>query len=347
MRAKLFFLLLMLALGASSWLLARRMDFSGGYCGTAFVAQESQADAAPLPVRQSPAYAGGVDSWVTTDPGRWNDMVVNLQQLALKFPGEMGIYLKDLSTCREWQYHADDVFPSASLIKVPIMISLFEKLKNNEVDLDDELTIKKGEKRGGSGTLRRLRYGTKLTVRQLVEKMITESDNTATRMLVDLLGLDYLQDHFTSIGLKKTGIYPEGLSLSSTPVERENYTTAREMAMMVEGIYNGKMVDKQNSEEMLDIMKRLKTHSRFAKYLPHNWALAHKTGMLRLSCHDVGVIFSPTGNYVLAIMTGKVPDYHFAANYIAKMAAVTYRYYDVQQTRQGRTTQGRRRRRQP
>jgi beta-lactamase class A len=346
MRSKLPYLLVAIALGAASWLLAARMDFSGGYCGVPFVSDSAQPE--PPPPAPQPVYAGGVDSWVTTDPGRWNDMVTSLQQLAIKFPGQIGIYVKDISTGREWQYHSDDMFPSASLIKVPIMISLFEKLKDNEVDLDDELTLKKGEKRGGSGTLRRMRYGTKLTVRQLVEKMITESDNTATRMLVDLVGLDYLQDHFTAIGLKKTGIYPEGLSLSSTPVSRENYTTPREMAMLVEGIYRGNMVDKQYSAEMLDIMKRLKTHSRFAKYLPRNWALAHKTGMLRLSCHDVGVVFSPTGNYLMAIMTGKVPDYHFAANYIAKMAAVTYRYYDInpnRQQQQGRATRARRRRR--
>jgi beta-lactamase class A len=253
--------------------------------------------------------------------------------MARKFPGRIGIYVKDLSTGRDWQYHADDIFPSASLIKVPVMIGVFEKLRRNEIDLDDELVLKKGEKRGGSGHLRRLRYGTRLTVRQLVEKMITESDNTATRMLVDHVGLEYLQDRFARVGLKQTCIYPEGLSLSSTPVGRENYTTPREMCMLMEGIYNGQMVDKQSSESMLEIMKRVKTHSRFAKYLPRSWALAHKTGLLRLACHDVGIIYAPTGDYLLAIMTWKVPDYKFAANYISKMANVTYTYYDYPQNR--------------
>jgi len=321
MRGKLLFPVLLVALSTLSYRLGRRMDFSKGFAGTAFSGAACVPDLG----------AAAPSSWTGANPARWNDMTARLGQLAGRFPGRIGIYVKDISTGRDWEYHADEVFPSASLIKVPVMIGIFEKLRRNEIDLDDELVLKKGEKRGGSGNLRRLRYGTRLTVRQLVEKMITESDNTATRMLVDHVGLEYLQERFTRMGLKQTGIYPEGLSLSSLPVGRENYTTPREMCMLLEGIYRGQMVDKPSSESMLEIMRRVKTHSRFAKYLPRGWSLAHKTGMLRLACHDVGVISSPTGDYLLAVMTWKVPDYHFAANYISKMSNVTYKYYDYPQ----------------
>lgn len=250
-----------------------------------------------------------------------------------RFPGRMGVYIKDLKTGRTWEYRSDELFPSASLVKVPIMVALFEKLQKKELRMDDELVLRRGEKRGGSGHLRWLRYGTRLTVRQLLEKMITESDNTATNMLVNHVGFDYLQNRFANMGLVYTKIYPEGLSLTSGRVEKENYTTPREMAMLVEKIYAGEMINSKASAQMLEIMKRTKTHSRFAKLLPRSWELAHKTGMLRLSCHDVGVFFAPRGDYLMAVLTWKVPDYKYAANYIAQISKITFRYYGVEDGR--------------
>ncbi|MFA5160863.1 MAG: serine hydrolase [Elusimicrobiales bacterium] len=320
MQGRAFFLLFTAALCLGAWRLGIGMDFSRGFAGLPF--------GRPF---TPPAEVLAAASWPPERAARWRQMTQSLEKMAARFPGRMGIYVKDLKSGTQWQYQADELFPSASLIKVPIMAAIFEKLRRNEIELEDEITLKRGEKRGGSGHLRRLRYGTKLTVRQLVEKMITESDNTATRMLVDCVGLDYLQAQFSRMGLKMTGIYPEGLSLSSKPVARENYTTPREMSMLIESMYRGELVDKTSSEAMLDIMKRLKTHSRFAKYLPRGWELAHKTGLLRQACHDTGVVFSPSGDYVLAIMTWKVPDYRFAANYIARMADMTYRSYDNRQ----------------
>jgi len=278
----------------------------------------------------SSASAGGSVSVVEIEDDartRWDKMTDQLGKAAAKFPGRMGIYLKDLNSGLEWTYHADEIYPSASLVKLPIMISLCKKISDGEIKLDEELVLSRNKKRGGSGRLRWLRNGTKLTVRQLMEKMIIDSDNTATRMLIDDLGFDYLQSQFTAIGLEKTNISEEGMSLATTGVKKENYTTPREMAMMLEKIYRGEMIDKEYSDLMLDILKRTRHRTRFVKVLPKNWELAHKTGMLRYSCHDAGIFFSPKGDYVLTVLTWKSPDYHYAANYIGRMAQITFGYY--------------------
>jgi len=206
--AGLGFLALTLCLGIFSLRAAGKIDFSR------LVSARPQA--APL-------------NW-TADDREWSQMASQLEKLAVKFPGRMGIFLKDLKTGREWAYHADELFPSASLVKVPIMASVFTKFRTNELDLDEQLVLRRDEKRGGSGTLRRLRSGTRVSVRRLLEKMITESDNTAANMLINRVGMDYLQNNFAKLGLNRTGIHPEGMSLSSFPVLRENYTTPREMA---------------------------------------------------------------------------------------------------------------------
>ena len=78
---------------------------------------------------------------------------------------------------------------------------------------------------------------------------------------------------------------------------------------------------------MMELMKSLKHKERLARPLPVGWQIAHKTGLLRRACHDVGIVFSPEGDYVLAVMTWKGPDYKISKNYISKVGKITYRYF--------------------
>ena len=257
----------------------------------------------------------------------WATMVTSMDEQAHKYPGNVGIYIKDLNSGKVWEYNPDRLFPSASLIKVPIMVAICEKIKRSELSLDTLITLTRHDRAGGSGTLKWAREGTSLSVMEILYKMITESDNTATKMLLDHAGIAYFQQAFQSLGLVYTKIYPEGLSLTSGRVARENYTTAREMAGLMERIYKGEMVDKNLSEFMLDVLKHNKSRSRLRKGLPLGWEIGHKTGLLRKSCHDVGVVFSPRGDYVIAVLTSDVPNYKSAKGFITRVAKLTYQYY--------------------
>lgn len=324
MRRTLLLTALVCGVGVVSYKMGKAFEFgpSPARAGAAVA-----VSSAPAVVVSSPA--APVCPEPSPNQAAWNEMTASLANSAKRFPGEMGIYIKDFRTGQVWEYKADQRFPSASLIKVPIMSAVFERIRNGEIRIDDELILKKGEKRGGSGRLRHVRYGTRLTIRQLLEKMITESDNTATAMVLDHLGVAYAQKHFREkIGFRETNISLEGMSLDSDYVPIENYTTPREMSMLFEKIYRGEMIDRVSSDSMMEILKRTKNRSRFKKGLPPTWELAHKTGMLRRSCHDVGVFFTPQGEYVMAVMTSmKAADYHYAANYISRVAKITYRYY--------------------
>ncbi|MBI4802145.1 MAG: serine hydrolase [Elusimicrobia bacterium] len=259
----------------------------------------------------------------------WQTMITSLENIAYNYGGHVGVYLKDLNSGRSWEYNPDRLFASASLIKLPIMASLFEKIKSGALTLDTQIRLTRRDRTGGSGSLKWVRDGTSLSVMELIHKMITESDNTATRMLIDYAGLNYFQREFEKLGLVYTRIYPEGLSLSAGRVARENYTTAREMAGLLERIYKGKLIDRTSSEAMLDFLKQNKSKTRLRKGLPIGWEIGHKTGLLRQSCHDVGIVFSPRGDYIIAVLTGDVPDYASAKTFIAKVAKLTYEYYKV------------------
>lgn len=260
------------------------------------------------------------------DP-EWDRMVGRISATAQRFQGGMAVYLKDLSSGRTWELNADHDVPSASLIKVPIMAALLERVKRGDVSLDEKMVMTRGDKRGGSGKMRRQRSGSRYTVHELMYRMITESDNTAAHMIIRRLGMDYLQSQFAAMGLTHTNITPEGMSLDSYGVARENYTTAREMAGLLEKIYRGELVDGEQSALMMETMKHLRHATRFSKRLPAGWRLAHKTGMLRQSCHDAGIFFSPGGDYVMVVLSWNVPDYLYAAHQITKVAGHTFSYY--------------------
>ena len=260
------------------------------------------------------------------DPS-WEALTLSLDKKAQAFSGRVGIYLKDLKSERIWAYHAEDLFPSASLVKLPILLTVFEKIKQGELSLQTPVTLRASHRMGGSGTLKRHRPGAVFSLEDVLEHMMAQSDNTAMRMVIDLVGMDYLQQTFPKLGLTYTNIHPSGLSLTHRSVQKENYTTAQEMAGLLERTYRGEFGDEELSRNMLELLKHIKRRSRLTAGLPLGWQIAHKTGLLRRACHDAGIIFSPEGDFVLCVLTGQNPSYKRAKRFIAEVAKTTYKYY--------------------
>lgn len=278
---------------------------------------------------QAAIVPAATSAWVQDDEQvEWDEMTGELDRVAARHHGRASIVLKDLRSQRVWFYHPDDLFPAASLIKVPVMITVFYKISTGELSLMDHLILRRSTRVGGSGSLKWRPDGTRLTVEDLLIHMINESDNTATAMLIDAVGLGYIQQQFPRMGLLYTGIYPEGMSIKGGRVAHENYTTAREMTMLLEKIYRGEAVDKYSSSVMLDILKKPKAvPSRLAKGLPVGWEIAHKTGLLRMACHDSAIFFTPYGDYVMTVLTGQNRSYQEAKDFISTLGRITFRHY--------------------
>lgn len=261
------------------------------------------------------------------DKEKWDDLITKLRSLCESYKSNVGVYFKDFKTNKTWEYNADRLFISASLIKLPIMISVLDKVERREISLDLELTITNKDRIGGSGSLKWAMEGTKIPLFDVIYRMITESDNTATRLLIDYFGIDYFKNAFRRMGLYYTNITIEGMDLTSGRVAKENYTTPREMAYLLEKIYRKEMISKEKSELMMDILKRTKERSRIRRGIPSSWEVGHKTGLLRKSCSDAGIIFSPSGDYLLVVLLDDVPTYSNGKNFISKIAKITSEYY--------------------
>lgn len=266
---------------------------------------------------------------------KFNEFKVNHVEKYIQLFNESGakvaVYFKDLSTQYDFGIDANEKIPSASLVKIPIMAAVYYLAKKGEISLDEELTYKKKYRCGGSGIIKNCRYGERFTIKQLVELMIVVSDNVATHMIIDRIGLKRFNEIFKNLGLKNTNLDRYVMDLRSRNNGVENYTTAKEIGTLLEKIYYGKLVSKQASLEMLEIMLKQEISDRIRKKLPSNVIVANKTGTMKNVFHDVGIVFTNNGNFILCVLTEDL-DHKIAKQFIADIA---YKMYSLYQNQKG------------
>lgn len=209
------------------------------------------------------------------------------------------------------------------------MAALFADVEDGRIRLDGSLQYRRKYRRDGAGTMKWARDGSRFTISALVHTMISKSDNTATAMVISLLGYDRLNERFSQFGLTETRIAPTGMSLASRlDPSLDNWTTPEEMGRLLEKIYRHDILKNDGlSDLMLEIMKGANSRSRLARDLPSHWQLARKTGLLRKNCHDVGIVFAPDGDYIICVMTGDNRTYAGAKGFISDVGRQTYAYY--------------------
>ncbi|MDP2943853.1 MAG: serine hydrolase [Candidatus Omnitrophota bacterium] len=247
------------------------------------------------------------------------------------FDAEVGVIIKDLS--RGWQIvrKQNKLFPAASLVKIPIMVSCFYAAENGKISLEGKVPLNDTYKVPGSGWLKNIRGEAEFSVAQLIDLMITESDNTAANMLIDLLGLDYLNKSFRKFGLMNSDLSRKMMDFSDRRNGIENYTTARDISYILEKIYRGELINQKISKQCLELLQRQKMRDRIPARLPANTIVAHKTGLERGICHDAGIVFTPNGDFLICVLVKhKNKTARPAKKFIARIAFLTYNYYTEQ-----------------
>jgi len=263
----------------------------------------------------------------TVDAERQNEFRQLMQELAkraAKFPGEAGILIKDLETNQTIMINSSRLFPSASLVKVPIMAAYFQAESEGKLKLTDTLTLERKHKVRSSSKLYFARTGTKFMIKDLIERMITESDNTASNMLVDNLGFGYLNQKFVEFGLKNTDLRRGIMDLAWRQAGIENYTTAEDMAFLLEKMYRRELISPEASDEMIAVLKRQKVNDRIPRMLPNGLVIAHKTGLLKDTVSDCGIVYTPKGDFVICVLTAEIRSFRSAKTFIGRVAASAY-----------------------
>lgn len=260
-------------------------------------------------------------------PAKWAQIEKDVERSLRDFQGVLGYVIKDLESGRTLTRLPDRRFPSASMVKVPIMAACYKAAEDGRISLHDTLRLKRSDKARGSGVLRGAATGTPLTVEKLLELMITNSDNTAANMLIDLLGFEYLGMSFRGLGLETTNLSRKMMDFRSRSRGVENYTTPREMAVILEKIYRRTCLSPQVSEQCLELLKEQKVNNRIPRYLPRKVVVAHKTGLEHKVCHDAGIVFTGHGDVLISVLTEGDTGAVIAERMIGRIAKYVYKAY--------------------
>jgi len=258
----------------------------------------------------------------------WLHLKRTIGNKVMLFKGTVGLVVKDLDTRWEITFNKDTLIPSASLVKMPIMLSCFYAAADGKINLKDSVNLKFSDKVAGSRVLGREPAGSSFTVEELLNPMITQSDNAAANTLIDFLGFDTLNVYFKKMGLKNTNIARKMMDFKERREGRENYTTARDMAYLLEGLYYKKFLNKDVSENCLELLSQQKINDRIPRKLPRGLLVAHKTGLEKYVCHDAGIVFTRKGNFLICVLAKH--DDRFAKlskKFISDVTLLTYNYY--------------------
>ena len=260
---------------------------------------------------------------------QWQILSSKLRSRINRFSGISGVIVKDLEFGFEFRHNEDKLFPSASLAKIPIMAAVYKAADEGKLDLGREVVLMDRDKLSGSGTLKTMPAGSCFTVDELVNLMVSTSDNTATNMITNVLGMDYINGSILGFGLDASCLSRRVADYDARDRGLENYTTARDMAFMLEEIYRGKLISEKASRKGLDVLLKQKSRNRIPKYLPEDVPVAHKTGLEKGICHDVGIIFDARGDFLICILTkhsnsNSIPS----KNFIADISRLVYQRHD-------------------
>lgn len=240
---------------------------------------------------------------LTKRQASWRVLGDNIKKEAESFGNDIGVVIEDLSTGWRIAINENKLFPSASLIKVPIMASYFSFSLEKGLDLKQSLVLTNRYKVPGSGILKNCTAGAEFNIEDLIEIMVVESDNTATNMLIDYLGFDVLNDYFRKLGLNDTVLTRKMMDFESRKEGMDNFTSASDLAYILRQMYYKRLINKTLSQRCLEILKRQRVRDRIPAQLPFDAVVAHKTGLEKGICHDAGIIFTPKGDFIVCVLT--------------------------------------------
>ncbi|WP_045234584.1 serine hydrolase [Deinococcus pimensis] len=231
-------------------------------------------------------------------------------------PGRVGVTVHDLATGELLFAHdADHVYHAASTIKVPLLIRALQRVAAGDLRLTDRHVMLAGDQVGGAGVLHELSPGLALTLRDLLTLMIVVSDNTATNMVIDRVGLDDVNAFLAEAGLRDSALVG-GLQLPPerrTPRQRageRNRTTARDMGRVLLGLARGAYLPDDLNELALGILSRQQYRDVIGRGLPTDasgeplYRVASKSGELLGVHHDVGLVWTPRPLAVAVLSEG-------------------------------------------
>ncbi|MDT8901706.1 serine hydrolase [Anaeroselena agilis] len=246
--------------------------------------------------------------------------------MAATVAGEPGVFSAaavELPAGRRWLLNPKRL-RSASLIKIFILAEAFRRIGRGELDPEEAVAIPAEAIVGGAGQLEFAAPGTVRTWRELLEAMIVESDNTATNMVIDRLGMESVNALAVALGCRDTVLRRKMMDFAAAAAGRENYTTPADVAAVLARLYRRECVSPAADEAMVAILLRQEDRCKLPLLLPAAAKVACKSGELDGAEHDAGIVYGEGHDYVLAVMSDGLPDEERGRGVIAQLSRTVY-----------------------
>jgi beta-lactamase class A len=261
----------------------------------------------------------------------WGKLEKRIEEINRGLDGVLGVAILDLTSGHKYMLKGDEVFPQASSIKVPLLVELFRQAQVNsegQAKLTDLYTVRESDMVPDSDIFLGLTPGvTRLTNRDLATMVVAVSDNSATNVLIDRVGMDNVNKLMDRLELKQTRLRRKMMDLKAAQEGRENVSTPREMMLLLEAVYREKVLNKSMTE---DFLKVLSTHKESALLggLPDSVRAANKPGALEGVRNDSGIIFAPNRPFILCAMGTYLRNERAGEKAISQIAAAAYSQFE-------------------
>lgn len=257
--------------------------------------------------------------------------------------GQVAVAVKHLKTGVAFEYRPDEPMPTASLIKFPVMIEAYRQAHEGKLDLQKLVTLNAEDKVPGSGILTtHFSPGMSIPVRDAIRLMIAYSDNTATNLVVDQIGLASTSETMTRLKCPHTKIHAKVFKAETSifPERSQQFglgsTTAGEMLRLLELLQRRELVSPAACDAMLEHLATCEDREKFPADLPTGTKLAHKTGSVAAVRTDAGILETPSGPIALCVLTSQNKDQRWvpenAGNVLcANVARAVFDYFNTEE----------------
>jgi beta-lactamase class A len=258
----------------------------------------------------------------------WQKLESTINDVDHSLDGVLGVAILDLTSGQKFLLRADEVFAQASSIKIAVLAELYRQAQSGKLKLNDLYTVQSSDLVPDSDIMGGLTPGvTRITMRDLATMMVAVSDNSATNVLIDRVGMENVNGLMSSLGLTHTRLRRKMMDLKAASEGRENISTPGEMMTLLENLYRGKVLNKEMTE---DFFKVLSTHksSFIPRELPEGLKIANKPGELEGVRNDSGVVFVEKRPYVICVMTTYLQRERDGEEAISRISLTAYRMFD-------------------
>jgi beta-lactamase class A len=253
---------------------------------------------------------------------------LELESMIGSFRGTAGITVIDLVNGNHLGVNEDVVFSTASSIKVPLLTALYMRDNAGELSVKTPFTVDKRHYVGGSGVLQFYDHPTTMAVEDIASMMINVSDNIATNILIELVGMDYVNKMLDSMGLHTIRLQRKMIDQMASVRGEENVATTKDAAELMRRLYAGEIVNREVCDRVLRILKKPKRQTPIARLLPQDVVIASKPGGLEGVSVEFGIVYLERRPYVFVCMTNYAVDDE-PADFVADVSLEVFEYMNV------------------